>query len=289
MPEGEWRVGREFTVIETINLDGMKFNRGGTYSAQAFGRIGVSNGGRHWAITNDSRRRLMDVIIWADAPPSRISPVLRKLIEQDPESPFIRAFVRTEIGLVPPRAETPVTAEKWFEYIEKAEPPQKRAASAPPVTVTPPPGADTAPATFTTTAAAITTAPIYEFITNYRDIVTTATIEGELHMPIRVEASQRVAGRVSFSRTDYYGGDLQVPARILAQGRDAVYAWARDNMDEMGPNDSGDSEYYDEETHESGSIEIEDNNIAQVVRDFQRLHPEMARRLAEEGRALRNE
>jgi hypothetical protein len=268
MSDGEWRIGREFAVVETIMLDGYKFTPGIVYTAQSFGRIGIPHG-RLWALGTTARRQLMDVIMWADAP-AKISPVLRKFIEQDPESPFIRVFVRTEVGVVPSKKEAPVTAEKWFEYIEKAEPPKKRT---PPVTITNADGTvfqvGGTTTTATTAANMVFTAP---------DI----TEEGEVMMPVRVDANQRVTGRTSFSRTDYWGGSLHVPAHILAQGEREVRAWVMDNIVDCLDCDSGDVDYYDDEVTDSGPLEICENNIANVIRDFRRLYPELWRRFAAE-------
>jgi hypothetical protein len=270
MSDGEWRIGREFAVVETIMLDGYKFTPGIVYTAQSFGRIGIPHG-RLWALGTAARRQLMDVIMWADAP-AKISPVLRRFIEQDPESPFIRVFVRTEVGVVPSKKEAPVTAEKWFEYIEKAEPPKKRVQ---PVTITNADGT-----TFTANAALnqVFTAPGVTAVVTAPGV----TEEGEIMMPVRVDANQRVTGRTSFSRTDYWGGSLHVPAHILAQGENEVREWVMDNITDCLDCDSGDIDYYDDEVTDSGPLEICENNIANVIRDFRRLYPELWRRFAAE-------
>lgn len=270
MSEGEWRIGREFAVIETIFLDGYKFIPGTIYTAQSFGRIGIPHG-RLWAISTTARKQLMDILVWSDAP-TKISPVLRRFIEQDPESPFIRAFVRTETGLAPTKDETPVTVEKWFEYIEKAQPPKKRAA--PVVTITNADGTVTEVAGTTTTGNMTAT---YNAVLNNN--LRPLTADG-LTMSVRVDACQRVSGRACFSRTDYYGGGISVPARILAQDEDEVREWILDNIDDILECEPGDTDWYDEEITDSGSMELSENNIVSVMRDFRRLYPQMARELA---------
>ena len=267
MSEGEWRTDRQFTVLKNAEMDGLKFLPGEIYYAKPFGKVGYA--GRNWTLSADNRRLLLDIIVWGDAPPPKISPVLQRLIKQDPESPLIRPFVELAVGSVPERSETPETADKWMEFINTIPAPVQPAPTA---------GTGTSSGVFTTTAV------------DWNALANTEILQIEEETrSIRIEARREISGQVGFSRNEYYQGEIEVPVSVLARGSEQVLLWITDNLYDYIDPENGDTEYYEEEVTDTGRLRFQDHNISLVVTNFNRQNPERVMQLqaAEEARQAR--
>ena len=115
MLENEWKLDRWFIVTKPISLPGgYNLVPQNKYRVQEFDRI-YSNAGATLRIGSAERTLLEPDIIWLDAP---ISPDLARLIIQYPTAALVRGLVRAELGIAPPRDQTPTTAEGWFEFVK---------------------------------------------------------------------------------------------------------------------------------------------------------------------------
>lgn len=284
MPEGDWKAGREFRVRHFIITEGRQFKPESTYTAEPFGRVGCA--GHIFALNDAQKRSLLDVINWLDAP-SKISPVLKRMIEQDPESPMIRAMVRVEMGITPPKAEIPTTAKGWMEFIDKTEP-----VVAAPVTgqdgermvrrlermreviaATP---AD--PATF----VAPTTTNIAQWAVAGPGTTAATPADFMVAQPprreeiaIRVRGHIRVHGRTYFSRTDYYEGEMMVPIDVIQQGEEAIMDYLHNYIGDQLEARRGEEEYGDSDIDDDDGIVVEEHNVNRVIRGLRADRPEL--------------
>ena len=115
MPENQWKVDRWFIVTKPISLPGgYNLVTQHKYQVQESERI-YSNADATLRINSAQRASLERDIIWLDTP---ISPDLARLITQYPTAALVRGLVRAELGIAPPRDQTPATAEGWFEFVK---------------------------------------------------------------------------------------------------------------------------------------------------------------------------
>lgn len=116
----DWRAGRKFSVTQAMVCGPWVFRPGIRY------RIAPDDRRKIICLTNpeevvlslDRRRYLLPYIQWDD---QKISEVLKLLIQHYPKSKYVRAFVRQEIGIVPPADKTPETTKEWLEFIDSIE------------------------------------------------------------------------------------------------------------------------------------------------------------------------
>jgi hypothetical protein len=114
MLENQWKFDRWFIVTKPISLPGYcNLVPQDKYQVQECDRI-YSNAGATLRIGSAERALLEPHIIWLDAP---MSPDLARLIIQHPTAVLVRGLVRAELGIAPPRDQTPTTAEGWFEFL----------------------------------------------------------------------------------------------------------------------------------------------------------------------------
>jgi hypothetical protein len=114
MLENQWQLSRWFIVAKPISLPGgYNLVLQNKYQVQEFDRI-YSNAGATLRIGSVERALLEPDIIWLDVP---ISADLARLIIQHPTATLVRGLVRAELGIAPPRDQTPTTAEGWFEFV----------------------------------------------------------------------------------------------------------------------------------------------------------------------------
>ena len=115
MRENEWKPDRWFIVTRPISLPGgYNLVPQNEYQVQGFDRI-CSNAGATLRIGSAERGLLEPDIIWLDA---AISPDVARLIIQYPTAALVRGLVRAELGIAPPRDQTPTTAKGWFEFVK---------------------------------------------------------------------------------------------------------------------------------------------------------------------------
>ena len=115
MPENQWKLDRSFIVTKPISVPGgYNLVIQNKYQVQEFDRI-CSDAGATLRIGSAERALLEPDIIWLDTP---ISPDLARLIFQHPAVALVRGLVRAELGIAPPRDQTPTTAEGWFEFVK---------------------------------------------------------------------------------------------------------------------------------------------------------------------------
>jgi hypothetical protein len=125
MPDYQWQLNRWFIVTKPISLPGgYNLIPQDKYQVLESDRI-YSNAGATLRIGSAERALLEPDIIWLDAP---ISPDLARLIVQHPTAALVRGLVRAELGIAPPRDQTPTTANDWFEFVKSTPlpaPPRK--------------------------------------------------------------------------------------------------------------------------------------------------------------------
>ncbi len=226
MSDSPWKPERKFMVIRPIILPNpiRNYIPGILYEVAKFGMIRVAHdpfrgrvASQFWQSSEWERYLLLQNLQWEDEKPSKVSNGLRRFIEQNPTSKFVRGFVRQEMGIVPEKDKTPTTSEGWFEYIDKTE-------------VVRPAGAKQS-----------------------------MNGQHESTVPIEVEATQRVYGSTSFSRTDDWTGIIDVPVRIVDAGRDAVVRFIQDHYEDFLERD------YGEENHGDSSDDESENIVVQAV------------------------
>ncbi|SRR6266446_9124806 len=116
MTESAWKLGREFTVIAVLDTYQYAFKPSETYKAAPFGQIEIR--GKIVKLSPDVKVRLLGVLRWLDEP-ERISAVLYQFIKEEPKSPFLREFVKSEIGVGPTVKKLPSSPEEWMSFIEE--------------------------------------------------------------------------------------------------------------------------------------------------------------------------
>ena len=115
MPDNQWQPDRWFIAAKTISLPGgYNLVPQDKYQVLESDRI-YSSAGTTLRIGSAERSLLEPYVIWLDIP---ISPDLARLINQYPTAALVRGLVRAELGIAPPRDQTPTTAEDWFEFVK---------------------------------------------------------------------------------------------------------------------------------------------------------------------------
>lgn len=119
MPENQWKLNRWFTVTKPIGIGTYMLIPQNNYQVQEFDLI-YSSAEDTLRIGSEGRALLEPSVIWLD---SGISAELARLVYQHPGAKLVRGLVRAELGIAPPRDQTPTTSEGWFEFIKSTPPP----------------------------------------------------------------------------------------------------------------------------------------------------------------------
>lgn len=132
MPSQPWRAGRLFQIpIDTMvgihhYVSGYAYEIGGVSLNRlrwtiAWESPNPTRGG-WFTITEVDKTILMGMLRWVDEQHLNISNGLRRLIEENPSSKYVRAFLRQEIGKVPEKNKTPKTTKGWLSWLKKQQP-----------------------------------------------------------------------------------------------------------------------------------------------------------------------
>lgn len=238
----EWRAGRVFTVQEEIfSTKGDKCLACPGYKYQVKTNLSHHAVGYESSLINmkqEDKVHLLNKLHWAD---DRISRSLKMLIKDDPEGKLVRGLVKSELGHIMPKKETPKAFEDWMAWIRKA--PEKSP----------------------------------DLVTNAQDTVRQYTENARraererANEPTRfvhIEGCENVGVSLYGNRSDHFEGDIPVPISILRSNNlnavmDYIYDHARNHIEmERGEANFDDSS---EELGDSDGLEIESNDAPEVI------------------------